>query len=146
MSWPKPPLVLTGILYICNMKTNRHILGEIAEAKVLGYLMQQGYRVYLPFSDNGPVDMIAYKEDKLIRVSVKGTSRLNSKKGWRITLCTTSRRKTGVAINYFDKTSCDVIAAYIEPLDKVILIDVKKIDVKREIAVNPEDSFRIYGE
>lgn len=126
------------------MKTSRKILGGLAEAKVLARLVEMGHNIYLPFLDNGPVDMITMTKYKTLRVSIKGTTGLANKKSWRITLCTTSRRKDGCKVNFFDNTSCDVVAAYIQPLDKVIFIDATKIIAKREIALTEHEILRLY--
>lgn len=115
---------------------NRQKLGNIGEARVLAHLLLQDYYVFMPFSDNGPVDMIALKDNVTYKISVKGTSTQNKSGSWQIELRTVSRRKDNTCkITKFDSSTCDILAIYIEPLDKIVLIDTKTIEAKSAISI-----------
>ena len=126
---------------------SRKLLGNTSEAKILAHFISLDYQVFLPFIDNGPIDMIVIKENKILRVSVKGTTTMNSKIAWRVSLNTSSRRKdNSCVVNKFNKDSCDLLAVYIQPKDKVVILDSKKIESTTEISLKLENDFRLYVE
>lgn len=83
--------------------------------------------MYLPFSNNSKYDVIAVKDGILKRISTKFTSTQKPSGVWEIELRQISRRKDNeVHIDKFDNTQFDLIAVYIGPKDKVILIEAKE--------------------
>lgn len=103
-------------------------------------LIIAGYAVFLPFADNGPVDMIALNNGLLYRVSVKSTSvraRYGTNK-WVVALKTVSRRKAECAIKLFDPSECDLLAVYIATLDKVVFIEASTVRAKHMLHVSGE--------
>lgn len=56
--------------------------GVIGESKVLADLIKEGYEVFIPFSGYSPFDLISYKDNKMIRISVKYTSCRQNKSSW----------------------------------------------------------------
>ncbi len=112
---------------------NRKLIGNLGEAKVLAYFVENEYQVYLPFQDNGEHDMVVSKDSKLQTVSVKSTS-VKSGSGYLVQLRTVSRRKdNGVIVKKFDNSSVDLLAVYIQPEDRVMIIS--GLDVKATSAV-----------
>jgi hypothetical protein len=53
---------------------DRKTKGRLAEAKDIAYLIENGYEVYLPFSNNSKYDVIAFKDGFVKRISIKFTS------------------------------------------------------------------------
>lgn len=105
---------------------DRKTKGRLAEAKVIAFLIEQGYEVYLPFSNNSKYDVIVYKEGIIKRVSVKYTSVIQNSTTWKVELRQIFRGNGVVNINKFNSKDYDIIAVYIGPKDKVILVDSKK--------------------
>ena len=105
---------------------DRKTKGRLAEAKVTTYLIESGYEVYLPFSNNSKYDVIAIKDGVLKRISTKFTSTKRQSGAWTIELRQISRRKNKINIDKFDNSQYDLIAVYIGPKDKVILVDASK--------------------
>jgi hypothetical protein len=105
---------------------DRKTKGRLAEAKVIAYLVENGYGVYLPFSDNSKYDVLVVKESKVNRISIKFTSVKKPSGSWIVEMRQIYRGKEIINIDKFDKTQCDIIAVYIGPIDRVLLIDASK--------------------
>ena len=118
----------------------RKKLGTLAEAKILAELVRVDIEPYLPFAENGPVDILGIKDQEVLRISVKGTSNEVRPGVWRVELRTVSRRNLSrIAIKKFNNTSCDILAVYIEPQDKVVFLDSKKITATTAIEFSVDD-------
>ncbi len=114
---------------------NRRLKGNIGEAKVLVELITQGYEVFLPYSDGSLFDIIVYKNKSIFKVSVKYTSYIIGN-NWQVALRNVSRRNNGeVAIKYFDNSEYDIIAVYIAPEDRVILINAIDVNSKSTLSI-----------
>lgn len=61
--------------------------GDIGEGIAASWLMQQGYGVWIPFGHSPDCDLLAQKDNKLLRVQVK-TSTLFRKDRWTVATCT----------------------------------------------------------
>ena len=119
---------------------DRKTKGRLAEVKVLSYLIENNYEPFLPFSDNTKLDLIAVKDGKLNRVSVKYTATMASKTTWRVVLTQVSRRNKGtVQVDKFDSSEFDLLAVYIGPLDKVVLVDAKSFTNTAQLNLLLED-------
>jgi len=107
--------------------------GVLGEAKVMTYFIENGYITFIPFGGYCPFDLIIYKEEKLYRVSVKSTYRKQAKK-WRVNVSqNTTKLVDGKGIYYhkpFDSKTCDLLAVYIIPEDRVILFESNLIEGK----------------
>lgn len=118
---------------------DRKTKGNLGEAKALTYLVQNEYEVFLPFSDNGSVDLIAIKDKKIYRVSVKSTSSQNESGSWAVTIKTVSRRKDTVVVNLFDKTNVDKVLVYVIPEDRIVEIEASDIVSKHQLNIPGRD-------
>src|SRR5690349_16781540 len=105
---------------------DRKTKGRLAEAKVISFLIENGYEVYVPFSNNSKYDVLAYKEGLVQRISTKFTSVKKHSGTWVVEMRQIYRGNNIVNIDKFDKTQCDLIAVYIGPLDKVVLVEPSK--------------------
>jgi hypothetical protein len=61
--------------------------GDIGEGIAASWLMQQGYGVWVPFGHSPDCDLLAQKEDELLRIQVK-TSSLFRKERWAVATAT----------------------------------------------------------
>ncbi|HSA83618.1 MAG TPA: group I intron-associated PD-(D/E)XK endonuclease [Patescibacteria group bacterium] len=105
---------------------DRKTKGRLAEAKVIAYLIEHGYEVYLPFSNNSKYDVLAQKDSEIKRISIKYTSTKQNTATWKVEMRQIYRGKDMIKIDKFDKTQFDLIAVYIGPKEKVILVDASK--------------------
>lgn len=105
---------------------DRKTKGRLAEAKVITYLIENEYEVYLPFSNNSKYDLICYKDGVIKRVSVKFTSVKKLSGSWVVEMRQISRRNNHINIDKFDSSEYDLIAVYISPKNKVVLVNATK--------------------
>jgi hypothetical protein len=61
--------------------------GDLGELSAMTWLTEQGYDVYLPWGHAPDVDMVAVRDDEIIRVQVK-TTRCFRLGRWDVTLAT----------------------------------------------------------
>lgn len=109
---------------------NRRDKGNISEAKVLTYFIENGYDVFTPFTANPPYDLIISKDNEVFRVSVKSTSE-SDKNSWQVALRNYSVRRDGRLVRkYFDNTSSDILAVYIIPENRIVTYESKLITNK----------------
>ena len=52
---------------------DRKIKGRLAETKIVAYLIENDYEIYLPFSNNSKYDVFAIKNGQIKRISTKFT-------------------------------------------------------------------------
>lgn len=109
---------------------NRKTKGRLAEAKVISYLIEHGYEVYLPFSNNSKYDVLAFKDGSLKRISIKFTSTQKSSGSWEVEMRQIYRGKNSINITKFDNNHFDIVAVYIGPKDEVILVDAQNVKTR----------------
>jgi len=106
---------------------NRHTKGTLGEAAVLFELVKQGYEIFLPYADWAPFDMVVYKDGILKRVSIRYTSLTKNKSSWEVGLRNVSRKKEGLLIKKFNNLECDLLAVYVAPEERVVILDTKNV-------------------
>lgn len=106
------------------MELTRKQKGDLGEVKAIEWLLINGYVIFKPLFENGHTDLIAEKDDRLYRVTVKYTSSPAQKgRKYRVALKNVSRRNNGiVATSYFDSSRFDLLLAYIAPEDRVVAV------------------------
>lgn len=103
-----------------QLKDQNGILGEAAAIK---HFIQNGYEIFTQFSGKAPFDFVAYLDNELYRVSVKSTTVRSPSGRWVVQIRRKRHNRTGNMSFAFDNTSCDLVAVYIVPEDRVIIID-----------------------
>ena len=113
---------------------DRKLKGRVAEAKALAWFIENEYDVYTPFVEGSAVDLVVIKDGVVQRVSVKYTSQKEHQK-WKVRLSNVSRQRDGSHVErIFDSKSVDLVAAYIGPEDRVVVIPAPT--AKYAVAVN----------
>ncbi|WP_414694686.1 group I intron-associated PD-(D/E)XK endonuclease [Paenibacillus sp.] len=109
----------------------------LSQARVTAELARQRFDVYVELVGKAPFDLIAHKEGLLYRVSVKSTMSTKCESGhsWEVQLKRVRSNKTGNAIHKFDPDSCDILAIYIEQIDKVCFFNPKEINCTSSITI-----------
>lgn len=105
---------------------DRKTKGRLAEAKVITYLIENDYEVYIPFSNNSKYDVLAIKDRIVKRISIKFTSVKKKSGTWTVEMRQIFRGNGIIKVNKFDSNQYDLIAVYVGPKDKVILVDAAK--------------------
>lgn len=98
-------------------------LGVLAAAK---YFAVEGYEVFSPMMENSSCDLIVIKDGVTQRVEVKST-RTGSSKSWQVQIRQIRPNRTGNKIKKFDGAKSDLLAVYIVPEDRVVVIPSSEI-------------------
>lgn len=114
---------------------NKTWLGSLGESKVAAELSRHRFHVFIQTTGKAPFDLVAYKNGHLYRVNVKTTQRLSKWGSWEVKIASVRSNRTGNRIVPFDFASCDVLAVYIEPLDKVCFLHSSEVAGKSYIAL-----------
>lgn len=115
---------------------NKTWVSSLGESRVVSELIRQGYEVFTQLSGKSSIDLIAYKENILSRVQVKATStRTKANTGWSVQIKQVRPNRKSNKIKKFDSTTCDILAIYIQPLDKVVLMKSSEIKVTSALTI-----------
>lgn len=114
---------------------NKTWLGSLGESKVAAELSRHRFHVFTQTTGKAPFDLVAYKDGYLYRVNVKTTQSLSKWGSWEVKIASVRSNRTGNRIVPFDFASCDVLAVYIEPLDKVCFLHSSEVAGKNYIAL-----------
>lgn len=98
---------------LCNNKK-----GDLGVTKVMSELIEKGFDICLPITDNLPFDLIAHKDNNFIKVQVKYR---------KLT-------KTGRIIVNLNKHSDILYAIYLPDMDKCLYVDPIDFNCKISIA------------
>ena len=83
--------------------------GDIGEADAISWLTRAGFDVWIPLGTNPNVDLIAERDDELLRVQVK-TCTCRVKERWSVALCTRGGNQSWNGIvKRFSATRCDFV-------------------------------------
>ena len=105
-------------------------LGSAGKAKAILYFITKGYDVFTEFEGKSPFDFIIHKDGILKRVEVKTTKTRAKAKyntGWVFQIKRVRPNRTKAKIYKFDKKQCDILAFYIQPIDKLIIKETDSI-------------------
>lgn len=101
--------------------------GTIGELAAIQEFIKQDFDVYMPLSGKEECDFIACKDTKLFRVQVKSTSIVDRYGSFTVQLKRVRYNSTIHKIHKFDTRTCDILAVYIEPLQKVCFLHSSEI-------------------
>jgi hypothetical protein len=108
-------------------------LGEIATMK---HFLAAGFEVYTAITDSSTYDMVIAKGGTLSRVEVKSTRcRNKANTGWIAQIRSIRSNKTTNRKIHFDKSKIDILAIYIEPLDRIVTIEARNISQRAAITL-----------
>jgi len=116
-------------------------IGSLGEARVIAELTRQRFHVFNQATGKAPFDLVAYKEGKLLRVSVKSVMKKDKNGVYSVQLKSVRANRTGNTIHNFDNTSCDILAIYLLEDDEVVLMESTSIKAKSALVIrrNPAD-------
>ena len=108
-------------------------LGEIATMK---HFLAAGFEVYTAITDSSTYDMVIAKGGTLSRVEVKSTGcRNKANTGWVAQVRRIRSNKSTNRKIHFDNSKIDILAIYIEPLDRVVLLEARNISQRAVVTV-----------
>lgn len=119
-------------------------IGGLSELKVMTELSKQKFYVFNQISGKAPFDLIAYKGNKLFRISVKGSYR-SAIKGdrYEIQIGRVRSNKNKNIVYKFNHNECDIVAVYIHEIDKVCFIN--SMDIKNGRIITLRESISKYS-
>ena len=83
--------------------------GDIGEAFAIAWLTQAGFDIWVPLGTNPNVDLIAERDEELVRVQVK-TSTCREKDRWSVVVCTRGGNQSWNGIvKRFSPSRCDYL-------------------------------------
>lgn len=115
-----------------NFKDKNGILGE---AKAASFFVENGFDVFVPIGGKTPFDLAVHRDGVLFRVEVK-YSEIKTPTGWRVRIKRSRHNKNENIEYHFDQNSCDLLAVYIGPLDRIITIYPEEIDSLTYFTIN----------
>lgn len=110
-------------------------LGSVGESKVASELSRYRFHVFIQTTGKAPFDLVVYKDGYLYRVNVKTTQSINKWGSWEVQIKSIRSNRTKNRVVPFDPLSCDVLAVYIEPLDRVCFLRTSEISGRSSIAL-----------
>ena len=110
-------------------------MGSVGESKVASELSRHRFHVFIQTTGKAPFDLVVYKDGYLYRVNVKTTQRLDKWGSWEVQVKSVRSNRTKNKVVPFDPLSCDVLAVYIEPLDRVCFLRASEVSGKCSIAL-----------
>ncbi len=110
-------------------------LGSIGESKVVSELSRYRFHVFTQVTGKAPFDLVAYKDSYLYKINVKTTQTLGKWGAWEVQIKSVRSNRTKNRTIPFDSNSCDVLAVYIEPLDKVCFLSSSEVSGRSAIAL-----------
>ena len=110
-------------------------MGSVGESKVASELSRHRFHVFIQTTGKAPFDLVVYKDGYLYRVNVKTTQRLDKWGSWEVQIKSVRSNRTKNRVVPFDPLSCDVLAVYIEPLDRVCFLRASEVSEKCSIAL-----------
>ena len=112
--------------------------GYIGEYEAKLALIRLGCFIFEDTSGKAPIDFIALTPDGVLkRVQVKSTRQVSPSGYAKVGIKTVRSNKTTNLIKGYDKYSCDILAVFDVIKNKVHLLDSSKIEVTKEITLNP---------
>ena len=111
-------------------------IGSLGKAKVICKFLEEDYDVFTELDGKSPFDLVVHKNNVLSRVEIKTTETRNKNDtGWSVQIKKVRPNKTGNKIVNFSPEQCDILAVYIRPIDKVVLINSLEVKTKSELLI-----------
>jgi hypothetical protein len=114
------------------MYLNKNIqAGAIGELAAQKYFVERNYEIFIPLDGHSEFDFIIYCQPEMLRVSVK-TATKRKNKSYRVDL----RQNRYNGKQSFDCNSCDLLAVYILPEDRIEVFEAAKITQRTSMNVS----------
>lgn len=103
--------------------------GDAGEAAALSHFIQDGYSCYTSFGGHGAFDLVVHREDVGLKtVEVKSTSRRAPSGRYSVELKRVRTNGGGHRIHRFDATGIDLVAVWVRPENRVVVLDAAELD------------------
>ncbi len=106
----------------------------ISETAVMLNLINRGYDVFVQTTGKSSFDLVAHKDNNLLRVQVKSCWKVGENGSYRVMLRSVRVNATENKTKKFDPNSCDILAIYLGD-GTVQFLDPKQVGNRNEVAV-----------
>lgn len=115
-----------------------NLLGNIGEIKSIEYLIRLGYHCYTSASGCGPVDIVAIKADKVLKIECKSSNYIKSTPTGQkciVQLRSVRYNRNKIESRKFDASKSDICFIWIEQFQKLYIYDSSFLNGKTSIAI-----------
>ncbi len=117
---------------------NKTYISQLSELKVMSDLASKDYHIFCQIGGKAPFDIIAYKDGKTIRISVKSISTDIKKSGKYVAELRRVRSNTKTTAVYkIEKNDFDIMAIYIAKEDKIVYLKIDTVIGRSSINIEP---------
>jgi len=121
---------------------DRRTLGNIAEARAIYVLTEEGYTISIPHSENNPYDLVIEKDGCFSSVQVKGTQNVRGSGSYEVDLRTSKFNTKGQNRTKMVDKKFDFLAVMTP--DSFYLIPSEEINTDRSVSVSPSNGYSEY--
>lgn len=109
--------------------------GRIGEAAIINEFVKQGYDIYMPIFGNADFDMVVAKDGVTSRVEVKTSAYEKYPGKYEVQLRSVRPNRTTNVIKKFDGTRSDILAVYLVPTARVVLLNSMDYDGRTTVTL-----------
>ena len=110
--------------------------GGVGLVSIAKHFVLDGYEVFTPLTDNTSCDLVVIKDGMTQRVECKSTQAESvNKKSWLVSIRQIRPNRTTNIIKHFDKTKSDLLAIYIIPEDRVVILRSSGVTVRSGLTI-----------
>jgi len=109
--------------------------GRRGEAAIIAEFVNRDYDIYMPIFGNADFDMIVAKDGRTYRVEVKTSAYEVRPNKYEVQLRSVRPNKTENRIKKFDASRSDLLAIYIIPTNRVVVLDSKDYDGRTSVII-----------
>jgi hypothetical protein len=109
--------------------------GRLGEAKVIARLTELGWYLFSDLSGKCPVDLLAWKDNQVIRIQVKTSGYSPNQGSYEVKLSSIRPNRTGNTIKKLDANSIDYLAIYLSELDEVCFVPSEQLGARTTVAI-----------
>lgn len=110
------------------MSSTKQIANE-SELRFASEFVRNGWSIFLPFGEDGPVDLVIYKDNLFKKVQIKASKPKNGMISCRM------RSTNNWQIKKYSKTDIDYFGLYDYENKKGYLIPIEKVEGMSEISI-----------
>lgn len=108
---------------------------RVGEAAVAQHLVESGHDIYMPTFGNARYDMVTSKGTEVKTVQVKTSEKQVPSGAYEFQLRSVRPNRSNNRIVPFDAEGVDVLALYVMPTGKVVLLDAKDYHGRSTITI-----------
>jgi hypothetical protein len=113
--------------------------GRLGEAAIIAHFVEQGFDIYCPIFGNASCDLVVGSGGRVFRVEVKTTAYERYPGKYEVQLKSVRHNTTETHIKKFDASNSDLLAIYIVPLKKVVILESEQYNGRTTVTLEGTD-------